>query len=529
MQSIRGIEVSQTPPAADKLWIRPNGDKQDVFILRNGKWKNISDSSAMLISVEAKHKNETGVENSISKEFEDTSNILIADSLYEGCDIKQLDIPVETFNHVITATNMFKSCLNLKRVYVSNTCFRNARSINGMFASCSNLETFEAQKDAFSLSPALFNMFRDCPKLTSVKFIQGYTNGVEQCVMTVTNANGMFYGDSSLQDVVMNPLPFLCSAYAMFGNCSSLSEFKPTELPSLTNGAYMFYNCSSLSEFKPTELPSLTNGAYMFYNCSSLSELNLALPKCIDLKSAFECKSTVSPKMRSISIAEISSNIEDISWIVSRQINLETFTYPSGGFSNVRYAYSAFSNATKLKSIETSGSDFSNLIIAAYLFYNATSIESLTFPEGTPKIELAESMFKNCTSLKSIIGLDLSGLCLGDAYCSQDVKEWLSSQGFTYAPSDYNVDDIFKNCTNLVDCELQGTLYKSGIDLRPCTKLSEQSLKSFVNAFYDWNSNTEGKQTDDTTHSLLMTTAQQATVGEELINEAVLKGWTIKA
>ena len=528
MQSIRGIEISSTPPAGDKLWIRPNGDKQDIFILRNGKWKNVSDSSSALVSSESKHENETGVEYILEKELKETSNILIADSMYYGCDIEQLDIPEETFRHVIIATNMFKSCSNLKRVHIGNKSFSNIQNANAMFMSCSNLETFEAEKSAFCSSSVLSNMFRACPKLTSVKFIQGFTTGMEQYVMTITTGVGMFYGDSSLQEVEMGPIPCLCSAYSMFGKCSSLREFKPTELPSLTNGAYMFCNCSSLSEFKPTELPSLTNGAYMFYNCSSLSELNLALPECQSLFSAFEIDSNESSKMRSISITKISSNLEEISWMAFNQENLESFVYPSGGFCNVKYAYSAFNKTKKLESIETSGSDFSNLIVAPYLFHKASSLASITFPKGTPKIEIAEAMFKNCTSLKSIIGLDLSGLCLGDAYCSQDVKEWLSENS-NYAPSDFLVDDIFKNCTNLVDCELQGTLYKSGIDLRTCTKLSEQSLKSFISALYDWKTNSEKKNTDDTSHSLLLTVAQQTVVGEDLINKAVMKGWVIKA
>ena len=99
------------------------------------------------------------------------------------------------------------------------------------------------------------------------------------------------------------------------------------------------------------------------------------------------------------------------------------------------------------------------------------------------------------------------------------------------------VQYLFYNCNSLSDCRLSGTLYKSGVNLRQATMLSSESLYSWMKALYDWETNEEGKTTDDEDHVLYMSAAQQQALtdytgedgenGEDAYLEAIAKGWTI--
>lgn len=45
MQSIRGIEISSTPPAGDKLWFLPTDSGFAVYAMLNGTWRKVSSAS----------------------------------------------------------------------------------------------------------------------------------------------------------------------------------------------------------------------------------------------------------------------------------------------------------------------------------------------------------------------------------------------------------------------------------------------------------------------------------------------------
>lgn len=75
------------------------------------------------------------------------------------------------------------------------------------------------------------------------------------------------------------------------------------------------------------------------------------------------------------------------------------------------------------------------------------------------------------------------------------------------------------------------------MNLQLAKMLSAESLYSWVKALYDWETNEEGKTTDDEDHVLYMSAAQQQALtdytgengenGEDAYLEAIAKGWTI--
>ena len=118
----------------------------------------------------------------------------------------------------------------------------------------------------------------------------------------------------------------------------------------------------------------------------------------------------------------------------------------------------------------------------------------------TSHMRNACQMFCFCRALVTVEGLNLSSLYLS------------ASEILSYGDTQLNANETFavlvnytfRKCTSLVNCEITGTIYKSGIDLTDCTSLSKASLVSFLAALYNWDANVENKTTDDQSHVFII-------------------------
>lgn len=131
--------------------------------------------------------------------------------------------------------------------------------------------------------------------------------------------------------------------------------------------------------------------------------------------------------------------------------------------------------------------------------------------------------FYGCSNLERIQGLDLSNLVLSSSELLPGFN--VLSNTTVYA---------FALCSKLADCILEGTLYKSNIDMSYCP-LNLDTQISWINALYDWKTNPESKTTDDTSHKITfkktvynnMNTYIPEGSTKTLIEIAVDKGWTV--
>lgn len=306
----------------------------------------------------------------------------------------------------------------------------------------------------------------------------------------------------------------------MFYECLSLKyvKFSEGDLENSTYAISMFQNCRSLERiFFPSR--SLNDIQYMFDSCSSLKEVTFSHPLhgSISMTNAF---------FRCISLESI-PDLSQVEEVISATrafygTPILDFSYPS---LSLKHANDAFDNTPlksfKVKSLETNGN-----IPYGSTFAACSALETVIILEECT-LKTFGSMFGGCKMLREVVGLDLSAL-------------YLTRKDIGYQPYFENITGYaFTRCTSLTDCELGGTLYKSGIDLRPCVKLSARSLYTWVNALYDWSNNPEEKTTDDTDHTLYLTDAQQTTLmdyagddgesGEDAYLAALDKGWTISA
>ena len=557
MKRIREIEISDTPPSGDKLWLKPTEKGTDVMTMLNGKWNPVVEAGGCALSQNYAHYQDEDVK-SVEATSDNTIGILSAISAYQGCpNLTSVRVAKSSYTSLIVANSMFHGCSSLETVEISSGALHPLRVALRMFADCAKLKTFRyildydnddiygtEQKHALEIVDA-FNMFYKCSSLETVD---------ARLLPNLTSAFQMFYLCKNLKDAKIEFLPNLVMGRSMFYGCNNLTEFKVTELPNLVSGPSMFYGCNNLTnvaieslpnlvsgrsmfcycnnltEFKVTELPKLETAEWMFDNTLNIKQFNLSLPSVKSLHGVFyiEPDSLGKSKTEAIVLSNLPDNLTDLSWMVYGQTNLSTFSHPKGSFKNVKAAVSAFNHCRMLKSLDLGDGDFAELVVGSWAFKELYLIEELSFSEGTRKLETAEEMFSQDQALKSIKGLNLSNLVLSASSISPYLESWWneheSSGNYSYFDCAKN---MFKQCDALVDCVLEGTLYKSDVDLRPCVSLNEESLKSWVNALYDWDANLENKETDDTDHVLFLTESQQAIVGDDMIIEAIEKGWTI--
>lgn len=96
--------------------------------------------------------------------------------------------------------------------------------------------------------------------------------------------------------------------------------------------------------------------------------------------------------------------------------------------------------------------------------FNGSQIKEVEFTKPTNKVTTFANCFSNCQNLKSIKGLDFSGVTLA-----------------------YGITNAIANCPELVDCVITGTIkiLSNNFRISASPKLSRESVLSFANAILD--------------------------------------------
>ena len=409
----------------------------------------------------------------------------------------------------------------------------NVTNANDAMASCASLVAVWSISLPKATSCA--RMFSNCRSLKKVNFAEG-------SLADVTSINGMFGGCSSLPSVTFpaGSLTKLTDASTAFSSCASLTSvsFPEGSLAELTAAGNMFNACSSLTAltFPEGGLEKLKDGTGMFNGCTVLASLRIQAESMSGLSKAdsmfYGCGSLTADPLASIDLSGVTSMRN----AYTNCSSMTSFNHPET--VNAASFNGAFKQCAKMTSVTLGASAWREIPASAIAtnccFESCKSLTDVTFVGGAASMADADKMFYNCAALKSVKGLDLSGLILSQS-------EIAESSALTAAVIEQIFSRItastFYACSLLEECELSGTLYKSGINLRPCVKLSAKSLYTWVAALYDWATNADGKTTDDTDHVLYMTAAQQETLlaysgdggesGETAYTNAVDRGWTI--
>ena len=411
-----------------------------------------------------------------------------------------------SFANAIYAGELFKNCYSLRAIKLSDGDFAKTKSVNSLFESCKSLTGLTLPEGSLGAVTDASYMFCDCASLTGLTLPEGSLGAV-------TTIQSMFLRCPSLNKLIFpkGSLVNVKSTGTAFSGCKSLTELILPEgsLGAVTDTSYMFYNCESLTELILPEgsLGAVTDTSYMFYNCESLTELIL-------------------PEGSLGAVTTIQSMFQNCSALTS-------ITFPEGSLGKCEKADSLFFGCSALQSVTLSATISATTLSNAFL--NCSRLTSIDLHGMTRQALRMYRMFNGCISLKSVTGLDLSCVALtkGDLLkVNPGMNASAQKENFSIV-----VQYLFYNCNSLSDCRLSGTLYKSGVNLRQAMMLSAESLYSWMKALYDWETNEEGKTTDDEDHVLYMSAAQQQALtdytgedgenGEDAYLEAIAKGWTI--
>ena len=212
----------------------------------------------------------------INLEVFDTRRVEDTTMMFCNCDsLKYLDISTFNLSNNIKAPYMFGGCKSLERLNVGDKflCSR-LEDASSMFRGCISLSDIDLSNQKMKNIVYTCGMFDGCSLLESVDLSSSKFNDLE-------DAHCMFMNCIHLKDVDFgdNSFESLKEAYDMFKNCHELSRLNISsiESPDLEDASGMFFRCKSLRNVDMSKMRdcSLLQSDEMFYDCSLLDCVNL--------------------------------------------------------------------------------------------------------------------------------------------------------------------------------------------------------------------------------------------------------------
>ena len=293
---------------------------------------------------------------------------------------------------ITTTSDMFRDCINLKIIDLTNLNTSKVTDMGSMFNGCNALETLDVSGFNTSKVKYMGFMFDGCSTLETLD-VSGFNTS------NVTNMADMFVGCSSLESL-------------------DVSSFNTSKVKYMSE---MFMNCESLedldvSSFNTSNVVRINE---MFWGCSGLTSLDLR---------NFNTSKVVA-------MYDMFANCE----------NLESLDISSFNTKNVGTMSGMFSYCSNLKRLDLSNFDTSNVSDMMYMFEGCSSLTDLNLSSFNTKNVLdIDHMFYGCSSLTSLdlSSCDLSNLGNYEDYDDED-EYYAQVYDYVYDP------EVFTGCNNL--------------------------------------------------------------------------------
>ena len=405
--------------------------------------------------------------------------------------------------------NLFKTCINISEIDLSNFDTSGVTSMVGMFDQCQKLEHINFENINTSSVTNMSVMFQDCdqlteldlsmfqtPKLKSMEYMFANAYSVYLLNLTsfdtsqVTSMKHMLFGMESLiyidlsnlntsKVINMELLFAYCTnlisvnlssfntskvrtMYGMFALCEKLEElnFSSFDASSVTNMEFMFFQCSSLisldlSNFNTSKV---LNMEYMFYYCTGLKYINLTnidITNVYNMEYMFSfCNSLVSLDLSSFIFQQA-----DVSYLLFEDKLLEEIKF-SKKYKIVEYVLHMFDGCSSLKSVDLYNFDFGIVESLQNLFYGCSSLVSVNLSYiDTFQVYNMEYMFYGCNSLITL-----------------NFSNWITS-------SVTSIASMFYDCNSLISLDLSNFDTSLVVNMKDlffnCLALTSVNLKSF--------------------------------------------------
>ena len=208
----------------------------------------------------------------------DTSNALYKPRFISFCDYRGSELDAELASldtSELTRTNgMFKSCIGLKTIDLSNHNLSSVTSMNEFCKSCTKLKKINLPK-LYKVS-TFYEAFCYCNGLTSIDLSDAGRDTV------ITNIDSMFRDCNYLTSVNMDNFNAsgVTQPTTLFYGCYTLTslDLSTMKLGTITSINTMFYNCRALKhlDIRNFDFTSVTNTNNAFYNVPTDCEIIVA-------------------------------------------------------------------------------------------------------------------------------------------------------------------------------------------------------------------------------------------------------------
>ena len=436
--------------------------------------------------------------------------------MFNGCtNLKEVIFPKKKAEKIETTSDMFAYCKNLISLDLSYLSFKKARNIAYMFNGCKNLTTLKLPTDEKATDiQHIRYMFSGCYNLTSIDLSAfSFVNIIDissifsncekletlilpnnEMASNIQDYSYMFQGCLQLKEIDLSNIDFVNAKKLlhMFYECKNLKHIdfytseKATKIESIQ---MMFLYCENLisidlSNFSFTKVKSLSA---MFLYCSNLETVILPKDEITSSVEDISYMFAICFKLKTINLSGISfKNVKDMSFIFSNCINLETIIFPEDVeiSSNIQFFSYVFANCHKLKTIDISKFNLNKVQDISYLFFSCINLENIKLP--TRKLNNIISMehtFDNCSKIEF---LDLTPINMSKVsnlnYAFSNCKDLLKIK-FT-EDEKINVvnemNNIFANCISLTSLNLSNFYIYKNVDLNQtfvnCNSLKEINI-----------------------------------------------------
>ena len=214
--------------------------------------------------------------------------------------------------NMINMRGMFKNCINLKSIELSNFNTSNVIDFSYMFDNCTSLSSVNLSLFDTKKARDISYMFSNCLSLSSISLNSFNT-------INVKDMTGLFYGCSSLKNIDLTNLKTQNTEFMlyMFGGCFELHsiDISSFDTKNVKDLSYMFENCSGLKNIDLSKFntQNVTNIDGIFTGCSSLRAIDLSNFKTKNIKNAnkmfYGCKNL--KKIDISSFKNVTWNIKD--------------------------------------------------------------------------------------------------------------------------------------------------------------------------------------------------------------------------
>ena len=305
------------------------------------------------------------------------------------------------WNHTITKANsMFKDCISIIELDLTNFSTSQITDMSKMFYNCSSLKILDLSNFDTSQVTNLDHMFWNCAKLVSIDLSKFNTCNVKNMGNMFSRCNALISLNLSNFDTSL-----ITDMSLMFFSCKKLEELILTNFDTskVTDMHKMFYECSSLtslnlSNFNTSKVTNMNN---MFYNCNSLTSLDLSnfdTSKVIFMNAMFnKCK-----KLASLNLSNFdTSQVKNMSYIFSECSHMSSLDISSFNTSNVIDMRNIFSKCSSIISLNLSNFDSSSVNKIDNMFYLCTSLNSIDLSNfNISNINNLLNIFSGCENLE---------------------------------------------------------------------------------------------------------------------------------